>query len=159
MCVFSHHFLHIRSPYVLHANTAGHVGAERHTGSSSISPWRISTSRCGVAAFYPLCAGFFMELCCRTKLRYHALAAGCYNSFFGEGEERNHRDCRRRGSAQRFTGEGLCNPMLNSASDLWGSCVKPVCFSCLYFCCAPQKLTIAHGFSAISPSRHDVPGC
>lgn len=115
-----------------------------------------------VAAFYPLCASFFFffaELCCRTKLRCHALAAGCYNSFFGEGEERNHRDCRHRGSAQRFTGEGLCNPMLNSASDLWGSCVKPVCFSCLYFCCAPQKLTIAHGFSAISPSRHNVPGC
>lgn len=69
-----------------------------------------------------------MELCCRTKLRYHALAAGCYNSFFGEGEERNHRDCRRRGSAQRFTGEGLCNPMLNSASDLWGELCKTSMF-------------------------------
>lgn len=31
---FLHHFLHIRTPYALHANTAGHVGAERHTGSS-----------------------------------------------------------------------------------------------------------------------------
>lgn len=40
-----------------------------------------------------------------------------------------------RGSQQRF----LCNPMLNSASDLLGSRVKPVCFSCLYFCCTPQK--------------------
>lgn len=101
----------------------------------------------------------FLELCCQTKLRYHALAAGCYNSFFGEGEERNHRDCRHRGSAHRFTGEGLCNPMLNSASDLRGSCVKPVCFSCLYFCCTPQKLMIAHGVSALAPSRHKVRGC
>lgn len=99
---------------------------------------------------------FFVELCCQTKLRYHALAAACYNLFFGEGEERNHRDCRHRGSAHRFTREGLCNPMLNSASDLWGSCVNPVCFSCLYFCCTPQKLMIVHGFSAIAPSRHNV---
>lgn len=67
---------------------------------------------------------------------------------FGEGEERNHRVCGNRGgSVQRFTAEVLCNPMLNSASDLLGSRVKPVCFSCLYFCCTPQKMMIAHGFS------------
>lgn len=51
------------------------------------------------------------------------------------------------GSVQRFTAKVLCNPMLNSASDLLGSRVKPVCFSCLYFCCTPQKMMIAHGFS------------
>lgn len=55
-----------------------------------------------------------------------------YISLFGEGEERNHRVCRNRGPVQGFTREVLCNPMLNSASDLLGSCVKPVCFSCLY---------------------------
>lgn len=82
-----------------------------------------------------------------------------YTSFFGEGEERNHRVCRNGGSVQRFRREVLCNPMLNSASDLLRSCVKPVCFSCLYFSCTPQKMMIAHGFSARSPSRQNVLGC
>lgn len=61
-----------------------------------------------------------------------------------------------------FTGSEervLCNPMLNSASDLLGSGVKPVCFSCLYFSCTPQKVMIAHGFSASSASRQNVQGC
>lgn len=52
MCAsFLHRFLRIRTPYALHANTAGHMG------SSRISPWRISTSRCSILS--SVCQFFF----------------------------------------------------------------------------------------------------